>query len=313
MIRPSALARTEVCGLVPVLAAQYPESSVHSAGGEEVHRQIEAALTSGTMEELLPEAEAAIAWLRGFAAAREIAVAVHIEHFLQLKDPESGELLSEGTADVVIVWPDAVAVVDWKTGRQFDLPHPNENIQIQAYAAAAALKFGRDVATGVTVRFVDGQVVPLRSDPYDLWAVVDRVKAINRIGPEARPGVHCMTCFQRHVCPSWRARAATGLTLLRDWQESENGLNVGIDSAASVELLMAIKATREAADHAESLVKSYVLGGGRVEAENGQVYAPGTVQGRKSGPSVAELEAAGLGHLVREGRPFEQWRWRRER
>lgn len=309
MIRPSALGRAALCGLVPILAELYPESSAHSESGEEIHRQIRAALSGGSLEQLSPQAAAAVALITSVIA--DIPdVEVHIEYPLALRDPENGELLSEGTGDIVLVFPDEVIALDWKTGRQADLAHPNDNIQIKTYATAAALEFDKPRARGVLVRFPEGaDPVVLTSEPYDLWAVLDEVRAISRIGPEARPGQHCMSCFQRHVCPSWRERAATGMELLSRARQAENTPE-NLSSEAAVELLQAIKAVREAADAAESLVRAAVMSGLRVEA-NGQVYERGMVQGRRSGPSVQDLETLGLTHLIRPGRPYEQWRWRR--
>lgn len=312
MIRPSMLGRAELCGLAPVLALAYPETSAYADDGSETHRQIKAALTGGSLEELNPEATAAVAFVhRLIAEARadtNADVRVYIEHPLVLRDPESGEVLTEGTGDVVLVYGNDVLSVDWKTGRQEGLPHPNENKQIRAYAAAAALEFNKPNARGAAVLFRDGEVVPLVSDAYDLWDIIDQTRAINRIGPEARPGIHCQGCFQRHVCPSWRERAVTGLALLG--RGLEDPALHQLDPGSAAELLVAVKAVREAADNAESMVRSFVQGGGRVE-KDGQVYDRGMVNGRRSGPSVQDLETLGLTHLIRPGRPYEQWRWRR--
>lgn len=305
MIRPSMLGRAELCGLAPVLAAAYPETSSQADDGTETHRQIKAALTGGTLEQLNPEATAAVAYVNGLISQMP-GVQVYVEHPLILRDPENGEVLTAGTGDVVLVYGDNVLSVDWKTGRQDGLPHPNENKQIRAYAAAAALEFDKPNARGAAVLFRDGDVIPLVSDAYDLWDIIDQTRAINRIGPEARPGIHCQTCYQRHVCRSWRERAMTGLALLGrapfDPQE--------LEAESAAELLVAVKAVREMADASESLVRSFVQSGGRVE-KDGQVYDRGMVNGRRSGPSVQDLETLGLTHLIRPGRPYEQWRWRR--
>ena len=75
-------------------------------------------------------------------------------------------------------------------------------------------------------------------------------------------------------------------------------------------MILRVQAIREAADMAEELVRAHVRGGGTVEAD-GKVYAPSMVAGRRSGPTVKELEAEGLAHLIRDGKPSERWGWRR--
>lgn len=55
-----------------------------------------------------------------------------------------------GTADCVIVRPDSVIVIDWKTGRG-ETVDVSDNLQTAAYCVAAARKFGRDSAMAYIV------------------------------------------------------------------------------------------------------------------------------------------------------------------
>jgi hypothetical protein len=55
-----------------------------------------------------------------------------------------------GTADCVIVRPDSVVVIDWKTGRG-ETVDVSDNLQTAAYCVAAARKFGRDSAMAYIV------------------------------------------------------------------------------------------------------------------------------------------------------------------
>ncbi len=302
MRRPSALQMAENCGLASVLAERFPETSSAADFGTDRHEEIRDVLR-GKRKAKSPEARAAIGWLDTLEGAN-----LMIEEPIELRDPETDEVITAGTPDLVVlpVNDPSVIVVDWKTGRPENVPHPDNNLQVMSYAAAAALKYDRTVASGVLV-FLDGdKATPVAGQPYpSLWDIIERVRRAAERKPVATPGAHCSGCWQRMHCDSWRARATTALALV---QSPANDLTLTNETAA--EMILRVQAVREAADTAEQLVRAHVLNGGTVEAD-GKVYAPAMVNGRRTGPTLAELEAAGLGHMIRPGTPTERWSWRR--
>lgn len=295
MIRPSALQIAEKCGLAPALAIQYPEASPAADRGSEIHRQI------ADRKPEAPEAHAALKWLEG----RPV---MGLERRASLVDPETGAVITEGTIDAVLDEGGRLHVVDWKTGRMENVEVPDENLQLHAYALAVALELGRDRYI-VSLAFLDGDRVHVATSreygPDDQWAILARVRAAASRPPVATPGPHCGGCWQRAVCPSYRARAELALTLLPN-----NATDLTLTDERAAELVIRIKAIREACDLAEEMARAHVTNGGRIEA-GGKVYAQVTVAGRRSGPSVKDLEAQGLGHLVKPGSPSVRWEWRK--
>ncbi len=94
MIRPSALQLAEKCGLASRLAEQHPEASPAADRGTAIHREIARALL-GREAPTTPEAKAAVAW------ARERLNVSAVEAPVCLRDPETDEVITEGTADLV--------------------------------------------------------------------------------------------------------------------------------------------------------------------------------------------------------------------
>lgn len=290
------------CGLAAKLANDFPEGSDAAERGTGIHAEIAAALSPEGGEPVSQEAKAAVRWASAF---NDYAT----EKRLQLRDPETGEVITEGTADFIGVEPDNIAIVDWKTGRPENVPAAEDNLQLLAYGLAEAIETNAPGFRCI-LAFLDGEKVTTDETrfypPEDWWALLDRVKAAASRTPEARPGSHCAGCYQRKVCPNYRERAALALTLLP--RERTEIANLTDDEAAA--LVLRAKAVREAADLAEELAKAHVLAGGRIEAD-GKVWAPVTVNGRRSGPSLKDLEAQGLGHLIRPGAPTTRWDWRK--
>lgn len=198
-------------------------------------------------------------------------------------------------------------VIDFKTGRPENVAPARDNLQLAAYGLATALKLSAQSFTVVLV-FLDGDRVTTDSADFaeaDWWRLLERVKAAASKPPVATWGPHCAGCYPRMHCDSWRARAGNALMLLPDREA-----DLQLTEEAAREMILRVQAVREAADYGEELVRTFVRNGGRVEAD-GKIYAPSMVNGRRSGPSVAELEKQGLGHLVKAGTPYEKWGWKR--
>lgn len=299
-IRPSLLQIAERCGLAPKLAADYPEASPAADRGTEIHAEIADALREKRRPKS-SEARAAYDWVMHDVPAKMI-----IEEPIELRDPETDEVITAGTPDLILIHADGgLTVVDWKTGRPDNVAGPDDNLQLMAYGAAASLKYDVVPANACLV-FLDGVVATsVTGQPYpSLWDVIERVRHAANRQPVATPGSHCAGCYQRQVCPSWRERAATALALL---PRTPTDLTLTDEQAA--ELVLRVQAVKEAAELAEELAKSHVRNGGRIVA-NGKEWLPANVNGRKTA-DVKALEAAGLHEYIREGRPYERWGWKR--
>jgi len=293
------------CGLAPKLAEQYPEASPAADRGTEIHRAIAAGLSACEMP-ADPDAKAAVQWILGRAEAG--AQVIGVERPVALADPETGDEITAGTVDVAVRVGEIVECIDWKTGRPENVPSPSENLQLAAYGLALALAEGASAYRATLVFLRDGQVEAVPGPVVEgeaMWAALAEVKAAASKPPVATPGAHCGGCYQRAVCPSWRERATTALSLL-----PKAGADMALTDEKAADLIVRVQAVREACDLAEEMVRAHVKAGGRVEA-GGKVYGPQMVNGRRSGPTVKELEAQGLGHLVREGKPYERWGWSR--
>jgi hypothetical protein len=70
---------------------------------------------------------------------------------------------------------------------------------------------------------------------------------------------------------------------------------------------MAVMALEEMAERGREILKAFAETEGPIVVGDRQ-WGPHTVQGKRSGPSVKELEAMNLMHLIKPGRPHLQWR-----
>lgn len=299
--RPSSL--NVPCGLSSALAERFPETSAAAERGTGIHAEIAAALNMQHPPES-PEAAAAVAWVCSEFAGAEMFP----EEPLELRDPETDELITAGTCDLVVVSDVSVTVLDFKTGRKEFVTPAEKNLQLAAYLAAAMVRWDRSSGAAGLV-FLDGSRVdaPPMFTTCDAWDVIERVRIESRRPAIAAPGEHCARCFQRVHCESYRSRAALALTLL---PKAPTDLTLTDEDATA--LVLRLKAVRDACDLAEDLAKAHVQAGGRIVAD-GKVWAPVQVSGRRSGPSVKDLEAQGLGHLVKPGAPSTRWEWRTEK
>jgi hypothetical protein len=326
VIRPSALSVGEKCALAPRLAEQYPETSAAAERGGVIHREIARALTAlrssnaepgraALLGDLSPEAVAAVEWaLRTFGHALS---QFHVEETLTLSDPETGAMLTEGTPDLVVVSAGELHCIDWKTGDHERVPPVEENMQLMAYAAAASLHYditpGRAYIVPVQAHIVSVRGGKARHEPGplwgpdDIWRILDRIRAIQAKEPAAAPGPHCQDCWQRPVCPSYRERAITALSVIQRQPTTELALTDEEASALKERHDMAADVLKQV----DLMLKGHVQQGGRVVA-NGKEWRPQMIPGRKTA-DVRALEAAGLTQYVREGEPYERWTWVRAR
>jgi len=300
MIRPSALQIAEKCGMAPVLAQEHPEQSAVATRGTEVHDDIAAALEGEPITD--PDVAAAVKYIRDEYEGANVKA----EEALALLDPETDEVITRGRADVLCTEGDTVTVIDWKTGSPDNVADVDDNLQLAAYALAAGLSRNAQKIRWELVFLRGGSVRVMSSKIYehDQWGRwLDRITAIQGQRAVPTPGAHCTGCYQRHYCPAWKARAETALTLV-------GKKDIRITDKTATELLLKVAAVREAADMAEQMARAHVLAGGIVEAD-GKVWGPVQMPGRRSGPSVKDLEALDMAHLIKQGPGYERWTWKK--
>lgn len=321
MIRPSALSIAEHCQLAPVLAEEYPTTSDAIARGNLVDREVSRELLGGRAAEDA-DARACLARLRADGLALG-AWPLFVQEEISFCDPKTGALVTRGTPDIVEIQGDCVRVVDLKKREQWyagRLTEPDQNLQLHAYGMAWAIRSGATSYALSMCLFGDGDASMLWSKVHQMAnssEMLDRIRRINersgditavgRPRPLPNAGPHCLQCYQRIHCPAWLLPAHEGETALTPLT-SKGELTK--DNAGRA--LCAVMALEEAASRAREVLKGFVLAEGPIvvgEREWGPVMMPG----RKSGPSVGDLEAAGLVHLIKEGRPFEQWRLQKKR
>lgn len=319
MIRPSALQLAVDCGKAARLAEQFPETTDAAETGDEKHTAIASAIGGGPTP-IAADCRAAVAYAASLVTPGVTTYGAEVK--VRLEDPETGELITEGTADFVCggTRPDIsgrmesagprrfVHVVDWKTGRPERVTPPVDNLQLHAYGLAFALDAGAeeyDVTIGHVVdgKFWTGPTVTVRG--AEMWAYLDRIKKAAAAEDEARVGGHCDSCFQQKHCSAFMLPAYEGPTALEPFTKP-NGLTR--DNAGRA--LLAVEALETAAELARERLKGFAREYGPI-IEGDRQWGPVMTSGRRSGPSVKECEAAGLHHMVKEGRPIERFEWRK--
>lgn len=316
MIRPSALQRAEKCPESAYLAAEHQAGNAATENGREVDAQVTAWYQDGTLPTRV-EAQALIEW------AKQRFFSPAARYYPQLKlpllDPATAEPLTTGTADLVVLQGDDITVVDWKSIGQLWTGQldPSDNLQTAVYGAAACQLFNVDRYRTVLACFDDsGRVLPIEAEPRRVdWGLIDRVKAIMARPREAVTGPWCERCYSRLHCKAYvlpaMAETPRALQPLTDpgaltTLEQARELGAWCQRASA-----AIKAAGEILDRAEGALQAWSAQhpDDKVVVD-GKEYTQTTNAGRRTGPTVKELEAAGLEHLVKTGKPYTTWRWK---
>lgn len=311
MIRPSALQLAEKCGLSAKLAAEHPEGSEAAERGTAVHEDVAAWLRDGRAPTTPEGKSLAESWTPAPADKRMV------EHKVRLVDPETNALLTAGTADYMALAAGTLHLADWKTGRPEYVEDPDDNLQLHAYALAAALEYGANDYV-VSLCFLSADEVPIwkvsRVYGHDEWGRVwDRVALAASRPPVAVKGPHCQRCWQRLRCPAYLVPAdpvARNVDLV-----PLTSTDVATPDRV-LRLHLAAKAMREIADRGDEYVKAYVREHGPLGDGAGKELALVEVAGRRSvslGPAekaglLPQLEAAGA---VSRAMPSQQLRWRK--
>ena len=295
-VRAGLLQQLEKCALSAKLAADHDETSESAERARLIRTEVTRAWEVQDRG-AIPEAEAALAWLRA-----EPGEKLKVGEPVDLVDLDTGEVLVSGRPGAVLVDPNCV--VAWKCGDPRGIGEPEDDLGLIAMGLAC---FGDQPFQTCYVALDGLAAFPRRSPvfaPETHAGLFARIKAASGRPPVACPGAWCGACRQRTYCPAWKARTELALTVL---PVEAKALEITNENAPA--LWMRIKAVEEACDLAKDQLKSFVRAGGRLEVD-GKEYYLGQSEGRETA-DVKALKAAGLMDYVKKGDPFERAGWRK--
>jgi hypothetical protein len=302
-VRAGLLQQLERCSLSAQLAAEHDETSESAERGRLIRTEVTRAWAvqdRGT----IPEAQAALAWLRGELAQRN---QIHnlVGEPVDLVDPETGEVLVSGRPGAVLFSPNLV--VAWKTGDPRGIGEPEDDLGLIAMGLAA---FDGQPFQTCYVAFDGLQAFPRRSpvfEPESHAGLLARIKAAEGRPPVACPGDWCSECKVNLYCPAWRARADVAIMVLpKEMREGAEKLEITNQNSGA--LMQRIKDVEAAAKLARDLLKAHVRGGGECIVD-GKRMVLGFCEGKET-PDLAALKAAGLTQYIRKGDPYETSTWK---
>lgn len=310
MIRPSSLKIGRYCSLAPVLSEQFPDRSEAASYGSEVDRIVTAALNHKDVQSTDPEAvndaAACLAWIgRELHDQQWIVTCQEVVH---LYDPDTGALVTKGTADIVARRGEELIIVDLKKREQYwagRLGEIDPDLQTHAYALGAAQKSGSARYRKAFLLFGGGEVEAQWSEWYfeARWPeIMDEIMGIELRPVKPTRGTHCLSCYPRQHCPAWLLPEG-GIEGALEPLSKPGGLTID-NAPAALELY---KRAEDLLEKVGEQLRDYARKEGGIVVGDRR-WAAVLMSGRKSA-NVAALEAAGLGEYVREGGRFEQFRF----
>jgi len=337
-VRPSSLALAESCSLAPFLSTIYPESHENTRKGSAVDKQASIVLSCiavgdmnnlPTEEDLLPETAKILDWLEQNYPLEQWEW--HVQEKVTLLDPETGEMLTAGTPDLMCLHrtEPRFVDVDWKSRGQRWAGHlkgPEENLQQLAYVTAAWLKYAatRKIERSkiILAFWDDSGVYPEESPDITedmLTPIVVRVRAVPPIDiagprPEASVGGHCDHCYQRMHCHAHLLppAVATQAGLSAAFGEMFEQALTKDDVVKALSWLEGAKRVLSEAKKIVELIEGnvdvFVTQNGPVTVE-AMTYGPVLAKGKRAGATVKTLEAEGLTRLIRQGDDKVTCKW----
>jgi hypothetical protein len=321
-VRPSGLQIAEKCSRAPWLSHKYPEENAAIRNGNEVDADISRVLLEGGQAST-KEGAALAAWVRKrFSPTAQF----FIQHKVRLLDPETGDVITEGTPDLLVLDGKRLYDVDWKSIGQLYagyLERPENNLQQMAYVVAGGMEFEAEEVQIILACFdAKGGITPIEGEVLEgaaWWPLIERVKAVPHVDlegpqPPAIKGEHCDTCYQRIHCSAYLLPAMEKVPVeLVPFAEPGTGLTAS-EVLAALDWLdradTAIKRAEKIRDLAEGQVKTFVSLNGPIRRGDKE-YGPAPTNGTRRGPKLEELEALGLGHLIKPGTPGVKFDWRK--
>lgn len=324
-VRPSSLQMAEVCARAPWLGQKYREENENMRHGSAIDTDVSIELLGGG-EAQTKEGSALAAWVRERFPGE---VEFFVQRKLRLLDPVSGELITEGTADLLVRHAVGgrrrLSVVDWKTKGQLYagyLEPPDNNLQQMAYAVAGGMEFEVDEIHIILACFDARGVTPIEGTVLEgekWWPLIDRIKAVPHVNldepePVATKGRHCDSCYQKQHCSAYLmpAMAAAPVELV-PFMEGGGGLTPAT-ALAGLEWLEAaddlIARAKKVRDVVEKQLSTFATLHGPLRRGD-QEWGPIPTNGKRSGPSVGELEEMGLSNLIKPGKPGVKFDWKK--
>jgi hypothetical protein len=321
-VRPSGLQIAEKCSRGPWLSHRYPEENPAIRHGKAVDDDVSRVLVEGG-DASTKEGAALAAWVRRrFAPTAKF----FIQHKVQLMDPITGELITEGTPDLLVLDGNRVIDVDWKKKGQLYagyLEMPDNNLQQMAYAVAAGMEFNVEEVQIILACFDDKGITPIEGPVLEgssWWPLIDRIKAIPHVDlegaePQATKGDHCDSCYQRMHCSAYLLPATLEKVPVALAPFAEPGTGLTTDEARAaldwVDMAeAAIKRAKEIRDLAVGQLETFTRINGPIRRGDKE-WGPIPTNGKRTGPKFEELEAQGLGHLIKPGKPGVKFDWRK--
>lgn len=337
-VRCSSIALSRLCRRFPWLSIRHPASHDVTRWGSAVDKQVSTVLTCiaiGNMdnlpsdEELMVETAKIMDWLEANYPIEQWEW--HVQERLELADPETGEILTAGTPDLMCLHRTEPRFVDidWKKMGQLWVGHlqkPDENDQQLAYVVAFWLQASKtrkiESAKIILAGWDETQVRPFESQPiteHRLTEVIESIRAIPPVDqeapqPEAAVGEHCDHCWQRlhcdeHLLPG---AIATQAGLPAPFSEFVGG---ELTVETTVKALAWLDRAESVLAEAAKIVKLVRGNADAYVTQNGPVavaelcYGPQPVKGKRGGATIKTLEAEGLQRLIREGKESVKCKW----
>lgn len=173
---------------------------------------------------------------------------------LEVKD-ENGEVLTEGTADVVGEdYQNILTVIDWKFGRGA-VPEASENFQLATYCAGAMQKYRKSRAIGYIFQPRIGFIS--RHEFRSEEAIVSNIKTIRNMASGEKLILNareeaCKYCRAKSKCPAFASKFAA-LTTAPDYDLSSEENLVRLYDASKI----AEKYIREIKSAVESYIQEH--------------------------------------------------------
>ena len=305
-VRAALLQQLERCGLSAALTSQHDETSESAERSRLIRTEVTRAWAVQDQGSL-PEAAAALAWLRAEMEHRNRTLTL-IGEPLDLVDEETGEVLVSGRPGAVLFAPNLV--VAWKCGDPMGIGEPEDDLGLTAMGLAA---FGGQPFQTCYVAFDGLQAFPRRSpvfEPSTHAGLFARIKAAANRPPIACPGDWCGACRQRWYCDAWKARAQVALMVLPKEVTTVEGGEIHLDltNENAGEFATRLDVLKDVRECGQELLKAFVRAGGRC-VKSGKVMTLAQCEGRETA-DVKAIKAAGLTQYLKQGAPYETTRWK---
>ena len=334
--RPSQLQAAETCSRSLWISLHYREGNAntrrgqsHDAKASEILTNIkEVPIALVDKSKLSPEVKGILAWVGKTFGSH---CCFYVQRKVTLADPRTGEVLSEGTPDMIVVDPlmHTLTIVDWKTQGQMWAGHladPDDNLQQLDYAVAAALEFSTadcplDGFKIVLACYDADGVQPRESEiiTADQWfGIIDRIKAIPQVDPdepepEAQKGEHCQHCWGRLHCAAYLLPKGDDMpgALVPFTQPGELTAESALQALEWADKAeVTVKAGNELIKRVYETIDAFVAANGPIRRGPKQYCQYPKMSNRKP-PTVGELEAMGKADLIKPAVPGTAFGWRK--